>query len=379
MTFIDFFAGIGTARMGFEQAGHECVYSVEWDKHKRQQYEIIHGKEPEGSDIRNVRGTDLPTANVWIAGFPCQDISIAGKCLGFEGNRSSLYFEVMRLLQETDKGNKPEYVLFENVKNFFSVNDGRDFLSALFALDESGYDAEWDLLNSKNFGVPQNRERVFIVGHLRGKRTRKVFPVRQDGELSNQAGGADKRQPQAQHIAASLRASGTMKADSTFIAEQGIKVVADLNLPGRHESAGRIYGIDGVAPSLTKCEGGGLQHKIEVQNTGVIIREATKKGYTEATEGDSINLAMPESKTRRGRVGKGIANTLDTSCNQGTLYNSRIRRLTPKECMRLQGVSDEITDKLVAAGISDSQLYRSAGDAMTVNVLYEIAKNMEVY
>ncbi|WP_335621914.1 DNA cytosine methyltransferase [Clostridium botulinum] len=109
---------------------------------------------------------------------------------------------------------------------------------------------------------------------------------------------------------------------------------------------------------------------------GVYIKEATQKGYAEAYEGDSINLAVPNSKTRRGRVGKGIANTLDTSCNQGTLMEGRIRKLTPKECWRLQGIPDEITDKVIAAGISNTQMYKGAGDSCTVNVIYEIAKRI---
>ena len=109
---------------------------------------------------------------------------------------------------------------------------------------------------------------------------------------------------------------------------------------------------------------------------GVMIPEATQKGYAKAYEGDSINLSMPNSKTRRGRVGKGIANTLDCACNQATSQNGRIRRLTPRECMRLQGVPDYITDKLIVAGISDTQMYRAAGDACTVNVVYEIAKRL---
>jgi DNA (cytosine-5)-methyltransferase 1 len=146
LTFIDFFAGMGTARLGFEQAGHKCVYSVEWDKHKRQIYKVVFGDEPQGSDIKLTAAQELPKADCWIAGFPCQDISVAGKQTGFQGQRSSLFFEVVRLLQETQEENKPPYLLFENVKNFFSVNGGRDFLEALFALDEVGYDTEWDLL-----------------------------------------------------------------------------------------------------------------------------------------------------------------------------------------------------------------------------------------
>jgi len=181
---------------------------------------------------------------------------------------------------------------------------------------------------------------------------------------------------------------------------------------------GRIYDIDGISPCLNKMEGGGrepliyqesqgviikpisftrkkIKYGIKVANTlqaagpsrglgnnnpitGVMVTEATKKGYAEAYEGDSINLAMPNSQTRRGRVGVGVANTLDTSCNQGTLSNGRIRRLTPRECMRLQGVPDYITDKLIEAKISDTQMYRAAGDACTRNVIYEIAKRMNV-
>ena len=117
----------------------------------------------------------LPIADCWIFGFPCQDISIAGKQLGFSGNRSSLYFEVMRLLHEIEEENRPEWLLAENVKNFLSVNNGWDFLAAQIAMDEAGYDCQWYLLNSKDFGVPQNRERVFLIGHSRRYSRRFIF------------------------------------------------------------------------------------------------------------------------------------------------------------------------------------------------------------
>jgi len=143
---------------------------------------------------------------------------------------------------------------------------------------------------------------------------------------------------------------------------------------------GVAYGIyPNASPEYQRPPLEGLSRclKADSHPAGVIITEATKQGYAIAHEGDSINLAVPNSKTRRGRVGKGIANTLDTSCNQATLSGTRIRRLTPRECMRLQGVPDYITDKLISAGISDTQMYRAAGDAVSVPVVYKIAKKME--
>jgi DNA (cytosine-5)-methyltransferase 1 len=440
MKFIDMFCGMGTARMGFEQAGHECVYSIEWDKHKRRIYDVIFGNEPEGRDIRDTRAAELPQSDCWVAGFPCQDISVAGKQVGFEGNRSSLYFQVMRLLHETQEEDRPQYLLFENVKNFFSVNGGRDFLSALVALDEVGYDAEWDLLNSKNFGVPQNRERVFIVGHFRGRSTREVFPIAESGGLYNKQTKDRKENNEntlcltakgqsnwtgsfIQQTNPSINPDGTITSiDAHYykgigcrgnkwraMVDVGIKQIGNLYQRDGRENPndGRIYDIEGIAPCLNKMESGNRQPFIKVQAVltpdrlekrqngrrmkedgepmftltgqdrhGVMITEATKKGYVEAYEGDSINFAVPGSKTRRGRVGVGVANTLDTSCNQGTLTQGRIRRLTPRECLRLQGVPEYIIDKLITAGISDTQLYRAAGDAWSVPVGYEIARRL---
>lgn len=366
MKFIDMFAGMGTARMAFEQAGHECVYSIEWDKHKRKIYEVIFGHEPSANDINRVRGGELPRADIWTAGFPCQDISVAGKQAGFRGHRSSLFFQVTRLIREMPEEDRPSYLLFENVKNFFSVNRGYDFLTALIELDEIGYDVEWQLLNTKYHRVPQNRERVFLVGHFRGRSTRKIFPI--SGQ-SNKHSTVGKSTETA--VARTLTCGAHSGGNHSGMTILQIKQIGNcMPRAGRdNPNEGRVYDTSGISPCLNKMEGGGRQ-------PFVIVPEATKKGYAEAYEGDSINLAVPGSQTRRGREGKGVANTLDTSCNQGTLVKDGIRRLTPKECMRLQGVPDYITDKLIAAGISDTQLYRAAGDAWTVNVGYEIARRM---
>lgn len=183
-TFIDFFAGIGGFRRGMELAGHKCVGFCEYNKLAVKTYRDMHETEGEwfADDIRSVRADDIPRADVWCFGFPCQDISVAGTGVGFAGKRSSLFFRVMRLLEDTEEKDKPTYLLIENVKNLLSVNRGYDYLRLLIAMDEGGYDAEWEVLNSVNFGVPQGRERDIIVGHLRGRTTRKVFPLRPGNE-----------------------------------------------------------------------------------------------------------------------------------------------------------------------------------------------------
>ena len=205
MKFIDWFAGIGGFRRGMELAGHECVGFCEFDKYavasytsmhlltdeqreylktldlKKRQKEILKEEYRNGewyaNDIRRVYAGDIPKSDCWCFGFPCQDISISGKQDGFRGSRSSLFFRVMYLVGQLKEEEKPEWLFIENVKNLLSVNRGWDFARLLTELGKGGYDAEWQVLNSKDFGVPQNRERCFIIGHLRSRGRRKVFPL----------------------------------------------------------------------------------------------------------------------------------------------------------------------------------------------------------
>lgn len=179
MKFLDLFAGIGGFRLGMEANGHECVGYVEWDKFARKSYEAIHNTEGEWTahDITTVTNDDLRVfrgkVDIICGGFPCQAFSIAGKRLGFEETRGTLFFEIARFAKEI----QPQYLFLENVKGLLNHDGGDTFRTILSTLDELGYDAEWQVLNSKNFGVPQNRERVFIIGHLRGRQTRQVFPI----------------------------------------------------------------------------------------------------------------------------------------------------------------------------------------------------------
>ena len=257
MKFLDLFSGLGGFRLGLEMAGHECVGHCEIDKFANKSYIAMHEpKESEwfAEDITKVRADELPGADIWCFGFPCQDISIAGKQKGFGGHRSSLFFAVTRIIRELEEEDKPSILFIENVKNLLSVNRGYDFLKLLIELDEIGYDAEWDILNSKHFGVPQNRERLFIVGNLRGRSRRKVFPIGERDKVCNQS---QKDEEEIHETALCLTAKGQSNWTGSFI-----NVVGNLDRPQYHESSNRVYGIDGIAPAQNTQQGGGHETKI---------------------------------------------------------------------------------------------------------------------
>lgn len=186
MQFVDFFAGIGGIRLGLEQAGHKCVGFCEFDKYARTAYKAMYDTEGEweNHDVRTVKPYDVLAADLWCFGFPCQDISVAGKQKGLqEGERSGLFYEIMRLLAGRRQEDRPKWLLIENVKNLLSIGNGFDFARLLCEVGWHGYSLQWDTLNSKDYGVPQNRERVFIVCYLGNICGREVFPIRPaDGE-----------------------------------------------------------------------------------------------------------------------------------------------------------------------------------------------------
>lgn len=389
MKFLDLFAGIGGFRLGMESADHECVGFCEIDKFARKSYKAIHNTEGEIElhDITRVSNESvrrIGSVDVICGGFPCQAFSIAGSRRGFEDTRGTLFFEIARFASIL----RPKYLFLENVKGLLNHDGGATFETILRTLDELGYNVEWQVLNSKNFGVPQNRERVFIVGHLRGQSTRRIFPLssigRQADELREQSTNTlTTRYPNSQGI-------------GSYVIEGQPKKVGNVN-PSRKGMNGNVYSVKGLSPTLTTNKGEGVkiiqrchgynrggEHEIAPtltsnsyhENNVLKIREATKKGWTEATVGDSVNLSYPNSKTKRAVVGKSIANTLLTSGEQGVVMPSlRIRKLTPKECWRLQGFPDWAFDRAQKEN-SNSQLYKQAGNSVTVNVIEVIAKEL---
>ncbi len=182
LTFIDFFAGVGGFRLGFEQAGFKCIGFCESDKFAVKSYRAMFDTKEEWykDDINSIRSEEIPYADIWCGGTPCQDVSIAGMRKGLSGNRSGLFFKFIELLKGKDEKDKPTFIVLENVKGLLSSHRGFDFTEYLYQISQAGYDAIWQVLNSKDFGVPQNRERVFLIGHLRSRGRREILPIQRE-------------------------------------------------------------------------------------------------------------------------------------------------------------------------------------------------------
>lgn len=455
LTAIDFFSGIGGFRLGLEMAGHRCVGFCEKDKYAVRSYRAMFDTEGEwyGEDITKLRPEDIPYADIWTAGSPCQNLSIASRRRsGLHGDRSGLFFDFINLLKGKAEEDKPGWIILENVKGLLSSNAGWDFLEYLHELAEAGYDVGWQVFNSKDHYVPQNRERVYTVGHLRSRGGGTVLPVTGEngGTLKQVIGGMQGyRVYDPEGISVTLGANG-----GGMGAKTGLYCVGNVNPSGRGMN-GSVYDARGLAPSVTTnkgegskvfidqtldcpkitedarcltsrytagitnhnaCNSGVLEahavitpDRMEKRQNGRRIKEAeepmftltgqdrhgvylcdriardcdagvevpicngTKQGYDLAHPGDGICLAYPRSSTRRGRVGKGCSQTLDTGCQMGTVMKcGRIRRLTPRECFRLQGFPDELFERARTVN-SDAQLYKQAGNAVTATVAYAVA------
>jgi len=370
---LDLFSGIGGFHLGFERAGFKInSYFSEIDKYAIQVYKDKFKDSNYVGSVTDVRGGDLPDIDLITFGSPCQDFSLAGKRKGLGGERSSLISEAIRLIREK----RPRVFVWENVKGTFSSNNRQDFTAILQAFANiGGYRLEWQLLNTKWF-LPQNRERIYLVGYLGDGSGGQIFPI-------GESFGKDYNE---------------------------ISLFGDTNKGGER---GVIYNTEGIVGSLTATD-----YK---QPKQIKVNSATSKGYEVAEEGDSINYSVPTSKTRRGRVGKGVAQTLDTACNQAVIgamrgrnpknpsdrttgspteqrleinqngtsntltsvgkdnlvVSNKIRRLTPIECERLQGFPDDWTKQGTEGMISDTQRYKMCGNAVTVDVVAAVAERIK--
>ena len=376
LTFLDFFSGVGGFRHGLELAGMKCIGFCEKDKFARKSYEAMYDTKGEWfhDDITTIDPTRLPKADLWCAGSPCQNVSIAGKRAGLYGERSGLFFTFVELIKSQKEEDKPEWVLLENVKGLLSSGGGRDYLDYLSILDESGYDLEWKVFNSKDYGVPQNRERIYTIGHLRRKGQRQVLPISRESSshLKQLVGGMQSyRLYDPSGIATTLVGEG-----GGLGAKTGLYLIdQSLTEPKLTEEARCITARYTAGATKRTAMNSGVLEVQPILTQGIKVRNGTKQGYQLAEVGDSVDLSYPSSLTRRARVGRGIAHNLSCSCQMGAVvWNGRvvkIRRLTPKECFRLQGFSDDLFEKAKAVN-SDAQLYKQAGNGVTVPVVYAI-------
>lgn len=387
MKFLDLFAGIGGFRLGMESAGHECVGFCEIDKFARASYQAIHDTkgELELHDITAVSDESIRRigrVDIICGGFPCQAFSIAGKRKGFEDTRGTLFFEIARFASIL----RPKYLLLENVKGLLNHENGITFETIISILDELGYDVEWQVLNSKDFGVPQNRERVFIIGHLRGECTRRVFPLSKSGQQATSI--------KEQYSNTITTRYGNSQGVGAYIVESKSQKVRSIGniYPSGNGMNGEVYQADGLAPTLTTNKGEGQKIAIKsnaIKQFGVLQPNFNQCGVVYETDGIAPTIRAyqggglePKIIQRGHGYNQGgehdIAPTLTSNSYHENNHLSdgfRIRKLTPRECWRLQGFPDWAFDKAQEVN-SNSQLYKQAGNSVTVNVIEAIAKEL---
>jgi len=400
MRYFSLFSGIGGFEAGFPD-DWQCVGFSEIDKWALAIYRYHFPRHKEFGDATRIQTDELPDFDLLCAGFPCQSFSIAGRRRGFDDTRGTLFFEIVRLC----KDKRPGYLLLENVKGLLGVNSGESFQRILGILSDIGYELQWQVVNSKDFGVPQNRERVFIVGHLRGQSRPEVFPFGEGKETFNEQkptvycldvnygkgaarGGRtmilnknidgniykyDEHTPPLRTAPTNYnmavvaqRSHGNFKGNISEIAptvRQSLQMnatVITLN-KGAHQDY-RVYGESGIAPTLNSNRGGGSAKHPFVLNKG-------KYQQDRAYSPDGIMCQL--SAGTHGNAGHLLKIRTDT----------QIRRLTPVECERLQGFQDGWTEKGDdetgnQINISDTQRYKCLGNAVTVNVVRAIAQRL---
>lgn len=395
---LSLFTGIGAFEKALKvlNVPYELVGFSEIDKFAVKSYCAIHNVDENKNlgDVKNIKTEDLREVDFMTWGFPCQDISIAGNLKGIEEGktRSGLYFEGYRILKDV----MPKVSIIENVKNLTSKRFREKFVKILKDIEDAGYNNYWRVLNAKDYGVPQNRERVFVVSIRKDiDKYSFKFPdkqflkirlkdllednVEEKYYLSEKAIGrlirhsnkiiSKKENPNV----SSCLLAGYFKMgarDEQYIKDDKVRRIAGVfDSEEKQHQAGSIYDEKGLAPTLTSASGGNIQPHI-------LVNEGTKQGYTKAVDGDSINVAYPNNIKKRGRVGKQVSQTILASNNNmatlmfnsynnsriediaptqttkcGGIYSSaavlisedgeysfRIRKLTPKECWRLMRI-----------------------------------------
>ncbi len=354
--FFDMFAGIGGFRTGLDAiGGFKCIGRCEIDKYANAAYCAMYetGGEHYYEDARKIDPETLPDFDLLCAGFPCQAFSIAGKRMGFDDTRGTLFFDVARILEVK----RPAFVFLENVQGLLSHDSGKTLKTIFSVLVEMGYNLEWCVLNSKHFGVPQQRRRVYIIGYLDERCTGEIFPVEScNGENLKEIipGSQGQRVYDVTGVACTLCAGGGGMGGKT-----GLYFI-DMN-------------TDPVITSYARCitarQDSGVSNR-RGEHSGVLVEEAPRAVLTPDRE-------KVRQQGRRMKEPDEEMFTITAQDRHGVYHKGRVRRLMPIECWRLQGFKDEQFNKVVASGIKDGQLYKMAGNSVSVPVISAIGRKIK--
>ena len=371
INLLDLFSGIGGFHLGLEQAGFEFdwVGFSEIDKYAKQTYKKNFSNSKDLGDVRAIQHQDLPKIDIITFGSPCQDFSIAGKRAGLDGNRSSLIGEAIRLITDC----KPRFFIWENVKGTFSSNDGADFWAIIKAFtDIGGYRLEWQLLNTRWF-LPQNRERIYLVGCIGEGSGQKIFPIEENGK--SHIGSETGAKPKAELCTSITTREGGRKENNFVIVDKELKKKNNqayaANLSGGGHSGGNHSDMDLIA-DFRNDEG----LRIRKDGNSPTLAQAMRTG------GQNVPITIQpvltpniKKKSQNGRRFKEDGEDMFTLTAQDqhgiSINNAQIRRLTPTECERLQGFPDGWTE-----GQSDTQRYKQLGNAVTVNVVKAVGERI---
>lgn len=410
--YLDMFSGIGGFRSGLEKVGSfECVGYCEIDEYARRAYEAMYNTKGEMyfEDATKINPDDLPDIDLITGGFPCQSFSIAGRRNGFNDTRGTLFFEIARIAAVK----RPALLFLENVPGLLSHDEGRTFAAILNALDEIGYDVSWTQLNSANFGVPQSRNRVFVTGFLRGKCRGEVFAFSETNPktiVRRVPGSEGNRVYSADGLSITLTAGGGGGGGKTGLYLIPIPVKSktksgyqfafpndsiDVSYLTMNSRRGRVgseiahtlttnstqafYFIDmnpnakltQLARCITARQDSGISHRHgEHSGVMVILKELTADELVSI--GDTFHNYWTFENPNKETVTAMII--VDEN---GNFFVGYIRRLTPRECFRLQGFTDEQFNKVKAIGMSDSRLYKMAGNAVSVPVITAIGEQLK--
>ena len=424
------FAGYGSQSIALRNLGipHEVVAISEIDKYAIKAYNALHGSTLNLGDISKIKVEDIPQHDLFTYSFPCQDLSVAGKQAGLgKGTRSGLLYECEKIIEHC----RPKYLLLENVKNLVGKKFKPEFDKWLEYLEGLGYTNYWKVLNAKDYGVPQNRERVFVVSILGNHKPYEfagkipldkcIADILEDEVdekyyisndraqkmlLTYRSDYKNKRSDEIQQvtypkfsqqriyscngISPTLSAGNNgggkepckLLLDDDRVRKSTSKQIAEINQLGMldikgNEQIRRVYGVDGISPTLNTMQGGNRQPKI-------LIPQATKKGYIEMDLPGVCDLSYPNSKHCKcesgwqdNQVGIEYTPTLRAGNSSTFVYHDyRIRKLTPRECFRLMGMRDDDIDKIQQAGISNTQQYKMAGNSIVIDVLEAIFRNL---